>query len=56
MFTRLIERETYVKMIKLGKKKSLIFGWEGPFLFVNYLDEKGFLEQDEGGHICVIKG
>lgn len=56
MFACFIEGDTYVKMKKLRKKKSLISSWEGPFLFVNYLDGKGFLEQDEGGRICVIKG
>jgi hypothetical protein len=55
MFAWFIEGETYVKMKKPRKKKSLISSWEGPFFFVNYLDGKGFLEQDEG-HICVIKG
>lgn len=56
MFTRFIEGETYVKMKKLGKQKSLISSWKRPILFVNYLDRKDFLKQDERGHICVIKG
>jgi hypothetical protein len=56
MFVGFIEGGTYVKMKKPGKKKSLESSWEGPFLFVNYLNGKGSLEQDEGGHICVIKG
>jgi hypothetical protein len=43
-------------MKKHGKNKSLISIWGGPFLFVNYLDGKDFLEQDERGCICVIKG
>ncbi len=30
--------------------------WKTPFLFVNYLDGNGFMEQDEGGRICVVKG
>jgi hypothetical protein len=42
MFVGFIEGETYVKMKKLGKKKSLESSWEGPFLFVNYLDGKVF--------------
>jgi hypothetical protein len=45
----------FVKMKKLGKKKSLASSWEEPFLFVKYLDENGFMDQDEGGRICVIK-
>jgi len=47
---------TLVKMKTIGKKKSLASSWEGPFLFVNYLDENGFMDHDEGGRICVIKG
>jgi hypothetical protein len=43
--------ETYVKM-----KKSLASSWEGPFLFMKYLDNNGFQEWDEGGRICVLKG
>jgi len=51
-----IEGETYVKMKKLGKKKSLASSWEGLFLFMKYLDNNGFQEQDKGGIICVFKG
>jgi len=43
-------------MKKLGKKKSLASSWEGPFLFMKYLDNNGFQEQDEGGKIFVLKG
>jgi hypothetical protein len=46
----------HVKMKKLGKKSSLVSSWERPFLFVNYLDGNGFMEQDEKGRICVVKG
>ncbi len=46
---------TYVKM-KKPRKNSLASSWEGPFLFMKYLDNNGFQEQDEGGKICVIKG
>lgn len=46
----------FVKMEKLGKKNSLASSWEGPFLFVKYLDGNGFMDQDEGGRIYVIKG
>jgi hypothetical protein len=46
----------YVKMKKLGKKKSVVSTSEGPFLFLIYLDGDGFIEQDEGGKICVVKG
>jgi len=45
-----------VNMKKLRKKKSLASSWEGPFLFVNYLDGNRFMDHDEGGRICVIKG
>jgi hypothetical protein len=56
MFFGFKEGETYVKRKKLGKKKSLVFNWEGPFLFVKYLDGSGYIDHDEGGRICVIKG
>ncbi len=56
MFVGLEEGKTYVKMKKLGKKRSLTSSWEGPFLFMKYLDGNEFLEQDEAGRICVIKG
>jgi hypothetical protein len=42
-------------MNKLGKKKSLASSWEGPYLFVRYLDGHGFLEQDEGRRVCVVR-
>ncbi len=54
MFLRFKEGVTYVKMKKLGKKKSMVSSWEGPFMFLKYLD--GFMEQDEGGEMCVVKG
>jgi hypothetical protein len=47
---------TFVKMKKPRKKKSLASSWEGPFFFVKYLDGNGFLDQNEGGKFCVIKG
>jgi hypothetical protein len=50
------EGVTYVKMNKAGKKKSLVSSWEGPFLFLNYLDGNGFMEQDEKGRMCFVKG
>ncbi len=56
MFVGLEEGKTYFKMKKLGKKKSLTSSWEGPFLFMKYLDGNELLEQDEGGRIRVIKG
>ncbi len=55
MFLGLKEGVTYVKMNKLGKKKSLVSSWEGPFLFLNYLDGIEFMEQDEGERMCVVK-
>jgi hypothetical protein len=57
MFMGFKEGITFVKMKKLGRKKKLLaFSWERPFLFVNYLDKNEFLDHDEGGRICVIKG
>ncbi len=56
MFFGFREGETYVKMKKLGKKKSLVFNWEGFFLFVKYLDGNEYIDHDEGGRMCVIKG
>jgi hypothetical protein len=43
-------------MKKPRKKRLLTSSWEFFFLFVKYLDGNGFLEQDEGGLICFIKG
>jgi len=42
------EGVTFVKMKKLDQKKSLASSWEGPFMFVRYLDgnrmkEEGFV-------------
>ncbi len=45
-----------VKMKKLGKKKVLIGSWQGPYLFVGYVDEEVGVEQDYGRKKCVIKG
>ncbi len=56
MFLALKEGVMYVNMKKLGKKKSAVFSWEGPFLFLIYLDGDGFIEQDEVGEMCVVKG
>ncbi len=44
-----------VKMKKLGKK-ALTGSWEGPYLFLGYVDEQGGLEQDDGKRKCIIKG
>jgi hypothetical protein len=43
-------------MKKPSKKKSLASSWEGPYLFVRYMDGHRFLQQDEGGRVCVMKG
>jgi hypothetical protein len=48
MFLGFKEGVTFVKMKKLGKNKSLELSWEGPFMFVRYLDgnrmkEEGFV-------------
>ncbi len=56
MFLGFIKRVTYIKMKKPRKKRLLTSSWEFFFLFVKYLDGNGFLEQDEGGLICFIKG
>ncbi len=50
------EGKTYVKMKKPKKKKSLAFSWEGPFLFVKYLNGNKYIEHDEGGRIYAVKG
>jgi hypothetical protein len=42
-------------MKKLSKNKSLASSWEGPFIFVRYLDGHGFLQHDERGRIYVVK-
>jgi hypothetical protein len=55
MFLGLKEGITYVKMNKLRKKKSLVSSWEGLVLFLNYLDGNGFMEQDEGRRMCIVK-
>jgi hypothetical protein len=56
MFMGFDEKITYVKMKKLGKKIFVTSNWKGHVLFMKYLDGKRFMEQDEGGRICVIKG
>jgi hypothetical protein len=43
-------------MKKLGKKIFVTSNWKGHVLFMKYLDGNRFMEQDEGGRICVIKG
>ncbi len=55
MFLGFKEGETYVKMKKHGKKKSLTSNQEGPFLFMKYLDGNGYFDQDEKGRIYVVK-
>jgi hypothetical protein len=42
------EGRTMVKMRKLGKKKTLLANWEGSYTFVNYKNEKGYKEFDDG--------
>ncbi len=41
-------------MHKLGKKRSLLSNWEGPYLFVEYKYGKGFQEQDHGNKMCIF--
>jgi hypothetical protein len=49
------EENNKVKMRKLGKKKSLVRNWEGPYIFVDYKDGKGPHMQNHGSRICVVK-
>jgi hypothetical protein len=42
-------------MKKPSKKKHLIGSWEGPCLFVGYVDEQVGVEQDDGKRKCIIK-
>jgi hypothetical protein len=56
MFPSFQARNDLVKMKKLSKKKVLTRSWEGPYLFVGYVDEQGGLEQDHGKIKCIIKG
>jgi len=44
MFFGFAKGETYVKMKKPGKKKSLASNWEQPFLIMKYFDNNGFKE------------
>jgi hypothetical protein len=53
MFMGFDEKITCVKMKKLGKKIFVTSNWKGHVLFMKYYR---FMEQDEGGRICVIKG
>jgi hypothetical protein len=43
MFHFFADEEMLVKMKKIGKKKSLLASWEGPYLFVGYNLQKGKL-------------
>ncbi len=43
-------------MKKPSKKKFLASNWEGPFIFVQYLNENGYMDHDEGSEINVVKG
>ncbi len=45
-----------VKMKKLGKKKLFTNSWEGPYLFVGYVDEQENVGHDDGRRKCIIKG
>jgi hypothetical protein len=56
MFLGFEKGETYLKMKKPRKKKFLASNWEGPFIFVEYLNENGYMDHDEGNHINVVKG
>jgi hypothetical protein len=43
-------------MKKPSKNKFLASSWEGPFIFVEYLNVNGYMDQDEGNKINVVKG
>ncbi len=45
MFVGFIEGESYVKMKKPRKKKSLVSSWEGPFFLWNIQMGKVFLSK-----------
>jgi hypothetical protein len=45
-----------VKMKKPRKKKSLMGSWEGPYLFVGYLNQYENTTQHEEGWKCIIEG
>jgi hypothetical protein len=49
------ELENKVKMHRLGKNKSLMCNWEGPYMFVDYKDVKGLQKKDHGNRICIVK-
>ncbi len=42
-------------MRKPGKKRSLFSNWEGPYIFVDYKDGKGFQEQGHGSRMCILQ-
>jgi hypothetical protein len=56
MFLGFKEGETFIKRKKINKNKSLASSWEGPVIFVRYLDGHAFLQHDERGRIYVVKG
>jgi hypothetical protein len=56
MFLGFKEGETFIKRENNNNNKSLASSWEGPFIFVRYLDGHGFLQHDERGRIYVVKG
>jgi len=55
MFVGFEEGKTYDQNEETRKKKSLTSSWEGPLLFMKYLDGNEFLEHDERARIFVIK-
>jgi hypothetical protein len=48
-------KKAKVKMRKPKKKQSLFSNLEGPYFFVEYIDGKGFQEQDHGNRMCIFK-
>ncbi len=49
------ESDNKVKMHRLGKNKSLMCNWEGPYMFVGYKDRKGLQKKDHANTICIVE-
>jgi hypothetical protein len=49
------EENNKMKMCKPSKKKSLVYNWEGPYIFMDYKDGKGPHMQDHGSWIFIVK-
>ncbi len=56
MFPSFKEGIDLVKMKMPSKKKALMGSWEGPYLFVGYVNEQVGMEHDDGKIKCIIRG